>query len=174
MNSSLRQSSTASALGSGNTEAGGTGETSTHTPGPWTWSERGYCEYACLGNEGGEYVLKSACGITDNGLRASSWIMCRPKDARLIAAAPDFYAACKAFVADEDRLIADLRSEGRDPADLGFPFPLVDAMRAAIAKAEGRAPPEQSAAAHPDPLTSRASVEPRRGGTNQSPKDQPA
>jgi hypothetical protein len=90
--------------------------------------------------------------------------MCRPKDARLIAAAPDFYAACKAFVADEDRLIADLRSEGRDPADLGFPFPLVDAMRAAIAKAEGRAPPEQSATAPPSTTDERKqAVEPRRG-----------
>jgi hypothetical protein len=45
---------------------------------------------------------------------------------------------------------------------------------AAIAHAAGLSSPEQSAAAHPDPLTSRASVEPRRGGTNQSPKDQPA
>lgn len=59
-------------------------------------------------------------------------------NAHLIAAAPDLLTACTAMVEAEDALLADLRAEGKLPDLTEKPWSLVDAMRAAIAKANGQ------------------------------------
>jgi hypothetical protein len=56
--------------------------------------------------------------------------------AHLIAAAPELLEAAKAMVDAEDALLAQLKSEGRHVDLTQQPYPLMSAIRAAIAKAQ--------------------------------------
>ena len=100
-----------------------------HTPGPWTWLDHGdwhelvhyipgetfkdgtplYFRVISDGSAGGEY----GPDIDVNG-----------PDARMIAAAPDLYAACERLV----------RAQGED---VGAVIEAMDMARAAISKAKG-------------------------------------
>lgn len=100
-----------------------------HTPGPWFIECDGLPElrnvstYITAG-QFEDYVL--ICEVNTDA-----------PDARLIAAAPALLEALQNFVAAEDELIESLKAEGRDLAAIGFPFPLVTALRAALAQATG-------------------------------------
>lgn len=98
----------------------------THTPGPWVFADdRG----RPLGTAG--HVMPDGCHV-DLGEDGEAVVTDRfdstgdvaVANARLIAAAPDLLAACKAMV-----------RTGKAPADIDAAY---DLMRAAIAKAEGR------------------------------------
>lgn len=95
-----------------------------HTPGPWR-REPGVAQGAWIKGSTGEWVAL-ACGDTPERALANG---------SLIAAAADLLGACVAFVASEDALLADLRADGELPDLTEKPWTLVDAMRAAIAKA---------------------------------------
>lgn len=79
-----------------------------HTPGPWEW--RGHWLH-------GKQDLILWYTTDDDGVRA------KPENARLIAAAPDLLEACQAVVKSAEANQAAIN------------IPLLDALRAAIAKA---------------------------------------
>ena len=95
---------------------------SAHTPGPWIWND----DFLVGGD--GSYVCDdgSACGEYSRVLDPDS------PNARLIAAAPDLLAALKAALA-----IAPVNADDEDDPEQSEAWA---AVRAAIAKAEGRTP----------------------------------
>jgi hypothetical protein len=76
--------------------------------------------YALPECEGGHIVLRSK------------------EDAYRIAALPALLNAARAFVEAEDALLAELREEGALPDLTAAPWSLVDALRHAVALAEGK------------------------------------
>lgn len=97
------------------------------TPGNWTWrdvwrSEDGYLNARRLRGAGDEIVLEPN---TDTDIRVS------PANASLLAAAPDLLEACKLIY---ERLYGDPMTW----ADVAAWQGAAEAIRAAIAKAEGR------------------------------------
>ena len=98
---------------------------SKHTEGPWTWTEKG--------NE--DVVMCPTHIIATIERRGAGWC----SDARLIAAAPEMYAALR-----EAESYAELKLEGfrrdysEDHAMVQTPLRLLATLRAAIARAEGR------------------------------------
>ncbi len=102
---------------------------SAHTPGPWQW-------YWRLGEN-----LKADCGVFSETRPGHAYSVCRAPqyegqaqweaNARLIAAAPELLEACQTVLAGIERGL---------PIDANTVNGLVVArLRAAIAKAEGRA-----------------------------------
>lgn len=129
-----------------------------HTPGPWYWHEDSAGRVSLrTPNRGNLIVMDFARkGMNDAAPRLAVWdgmksgaprerhggilepFNAEHPDARLIAAAPDLLAACKAWEDYFDRLDAE-----SDPTDAmvivrrQFHAKRLDATRAAIAKAEG-------------------------------------
>lgn len=100
-----------------------------HTPGPWIiFADQGSAVAVLPAMRPGE-----VCSFEGSGLPN------KEANARLIAAAPDLYEAARALVEAEDALLAELRAAGEMPDLTEKPWSLVDALRTAIAKAEGRA-----------------------------------
>ena len=105
-------------------DAAGAPSAMAHTPGPWMYEPSTQARYSWL-------VLTA--DFDEN--RNVGLVICRTSDgiseadARLIAAAPDLYAACKAALAD--------RFGGDDPCCDNDP--ITNRLRAALRKAEGGA-----------------------------------
>lgn len=91
----------------------------THTPGPWI-VDHDFPTEIRMDDSNGEAVFALVAGVHVSNTEPEQALA----DARLIAAAPEMLAALKAALADF----------GDD-----YGGPTIDAMRAAIAKAEGRA-----------------------------------
>ena len=94
-----------------------------HTPGPWVGAGR-------RGIDGGEYgydeVVSAACDPCGWSGCSGARVVMTDADERLIAAAPELLAACKAAAKLCDIFEQNLAS------------PTLDQARAAIAKAEGK------------------------------------
>ena len=95
---------------------------STHTPGPWGWSPTGASLWSHGGWDSDGLPVLGRCteALIDDG---EEWDI-EPADARLIAAAPDLLAACKAALG---------AFENNNCIDWGD-------LEKAIAKAEGEKP----------------------------------
>ncbi len=94
---------------------------SEHTPGPWkVFSDRGRIEWICAGRH-----KASSAAICLMAPCAHDVLEEQNANARLIAAAPELLAECKAAVADAATAV--------NPSAR---LPNFDAMKAAIAKAE--------------------------------------
>lgn len=116
---------------------------SEHTPGPWECTTR---DWRGEETDRGVYIhgdARETCddetGEPDGTVATSVAIVVGDREvpavwasAHLIAASPDLLAACEAMLAQLDRLRT---LWGYDPA----PRRLMDAMRAAVAKARGEA-----------------------------------
>jgi len=75
-----------------------------HTPGPWEWhDDRFWGGKSGLFNDRGEPVCVPNC--SNDGDTGAAWFdeMLTDDDARLIAAAPDLLAACRAFIESENQ-----------------------------------------------------------------------
>jgi hypothetical protein len=109
-------------------------EAATHTPGPWLYGQNN-AQMRCGGSQWEIGLGRGAdLGVSGTlGTRGSDYMLvsgvCREADARLIAAAPDLLAQLQGWAA-----LMDPASPDYDPAFA----PGLDAIRAAIAKAEGR------------------------------------
>src|SRR3990167_4592797 len=113
---------------------------SAHTKGPWAWQEMG--GWRLVGQWGMRPIVLSAKARNGKGpgkfaLRDDESDLLIPfdpnhPDARLIAAAPDLLEACRAWVdwMDSPGGGTDKTSDDEDK--------MIDAMRDAIAKAEGQ------------------------------------
>ncbi len=93
-----------------------------HTPGPWSYHANGDANHYCILREGKRWVVS----FLQNG---EIWTPEQEANARLIAAAPDMLAAAKLALAP---IIFGSVETGRH-----IPRAAWDALRAAIAKAEG-------------------------------------
>lgn len=114
---------------------------SAYTAGPWTYLESGFGEtfyIVCLDVPG---RLQQVCVFEPGSPNAEA-------NARVVATAPEVLEAARAFVAAEDALLAELRAANKLPDLTEQPWTLVDALRAAVAKATGTAN-----AARPEPAT---------------------
>lgn len=95
-------------------------EQAKHTPGPWrTRLATGTCDTLISGADAGVAVIPFRYGTPES----------RAANARLIAAAPDLYAACI--------LAREWLANSVPTCEIGGPKPL-PVIEAAIAKAEGR------------------------------------
>ena len=94
-----------------------------HTPGPWTAgpSSTGMTGRVIWSPEG--VVVGDVCGTRLDELRGEN----RMANARLIAAAPDLYAAARKAFAEVSELWANGRYDGLET---------IEALRAALAKVE--------------------------------------
>lgn len=103
-----------------------------HTPGPWRWEHDVSEDAMRLVGLKGEIVLQPVC---DCGERTPSALIENPANARLIAAAPDLWEACKGYVkwSGDMAYLRKLTRTGRGVLTTSFNDTL---MLAAIAKAE--------------------------------------
>src|SRR5438128_1089901 len=98
-----------------------------HTPGPWALDSNGPGHEVVLGR-GGRHSIAAVQGPDDHRENLAN--------ARLIASAPDLYAACELFTAAAHDVVALLNGKGLAcPASIAF---AAEQARHAIAKAEGR------------------------------------
>jgi len=98
---------------------------SKHTPGPWRADESGHrreWSHWLFKGKGRHELIGAVSEINGNSEEANA-------NARLIAAAPELYAACEFMVGENDE------NDG-----FGISFKALDMARAAIAKATGERP----------------------------------
>jgi len=95
-----------------------------HTPGPWAYTP-GILKHYVDSPDGDVHIgLQEMHPIDGHDVPSAA-------NARLISAAPELLAACKAVLAERDRFMSQFDPQPRDT-------PQIAACRAAIAKAEGR------------------------------------
>jgi len=109
---------------------------SEHTPGPWRvfTSPRG-TKIIGIGTLDGDGITDCGFGVWRGGSDEAM------ANARLIAAAPDLLAACTEFLPILERQLDSINPGGAAEGSKAFACATerVERMRAAIAKAEGRA-----------------------------------
>lgn len=115
-----------------------------HTPGPWTLRELGACEKACF-REMHFWAVDSVeveiCNLDKGNATSDGWITDNESlaNAKLIAAAPDLLAACKAWLTAHDENMHLLGQGVLSPTELKQAVhDGIVAVRAAVLKAEAR------------------------------------